>query len=133
MCDAEPLGGARLDTIKLLGATYDGLSAIHNICRGKIQLQQDRFYSFYETTYGPVDLKFLERFDNVRVKALDRNVRTRVLEGEILFEGTAGWSGKFKAWLSNDPRPVFVQAKLRVFLGSIKVTLESMEQDDSFP
>ncbi len=131
--DAEPSGEARLDTITLLGATYDGLSAIHNIRRGKIQLQQGRFYSFYETTYGPVDLRLLERFDDVRVKALGRDVRARLLEGEILFEGTAGWSGKFKAWLSNDPCPVFVQAKLRVFLGSIKITLESMEQDDSFP
>jgi hypothetical protein len=62
-------------------------------------------------------------------------LRTRRFEGFADWEGgtSQGLSGKFTGWISDDFAAVVVRAEMKVFLGSIKIELESWNREDWTP
>ena len=77
--------------------------------------------SFYKTTLnycGPVEL--------VEIDAFDSPIRTFKYEGNAEWDGkaTAGLSGEFTGWISDDDASVVISAEMKIILGSIDVELQ---------
>jgi len=47
-------------------------------------------------------------------------------QGLVNCRGIVGLSGIFQAWFSNPPKPYLLKAEAKIFLGSIKITLEEL-------
>lgn len=119
--------GELIDSIKMQGPTYDGLSALLLIPDGRINVKSNRFYSFFDGNYGPVELIYQDKSDQFSIPETPDKKDASLVKGKILFEGIAGWTGKFKAWVgTNHLDPVFFVAKLKILIGSITLTLESI-------
>lgn len=58
---------------------------------------------------------------------MGKDFNDRFVEGKILFKGVAGCSGRYEAWISNDNNALFLTAKVKIFLGSIKLELVSID------
>jgi len=115
------------DTIKLQETTYDGIAAIHYVRSNIMNPGKSIIYSLYEDNYGPVIINVTDRVERIRLKSLDKDFNARFVEGEILFKGVAGWSGRYEAWISNDENAFFLRANVKIFLGSIKLELVSVD------
>ena len=115
------------DTIKMQGPTYDGIAAIHYVRSIIMNPGKSIIYSLYEDNYGPVIINVTDRVERIRLKSLDKDFYARFVEGEILFKGVAGWSGRYEAWISNDENAFFLRANVKIFLGSIQLNLVSIE------
>jgi hypothetical protein len=72
------------------------------------------------------ELRFDGRTEEVEIDAIDRPVRTRHYTGHAEWSGgsTAGLSGDFAGWVSDDDAAVPILAELKVLLGSIRLELE---------
>jgi len=58
----------------------------------------------------------------------DAQIEAYELLGHAKFASTAGMSGKFRIWVSNDAKRIPVQIELNVFLGKIKMVLDQWHQ-----
>lgn len=75
---------------------------------------------------SPTQLMFDGATEYVEIDALDWPVRTRRYTGNAEWVGgtSAGLSGKFTGWMSDDEAAVMVRANMQILLGSINVELE---------
>jgi hypothetical protein len=61
----------------------------------------------------------------ISIDAYDRDIRTRKFSGRADWTGgTAGMSGDFSGWLSDDAAAVPIRAEMKIVLGSIDLELE---------
>jgi hypothetical protein len=77
-----------------------------------------RFYPTIIDYCGPAEF--------IDVDAYDKPISSFRYEGSAEWDGkaTAGLSGSYTGWLSNDISKVVLRAKMKIFLGSINVELE---------
>lgn len=115
------------DTIKVQGPTYDGVAAIHYVRSNIMNNGESIIYSLYGDNYGPVIVNIRDRVEKIHLKSLDKDFDARFVEGEILFKGPIGWSGRYETWISNDENAFFLRANVKISLGSIKLKLVSIE------
>ena len=75
---------------------------------------------------GSTDLDFTLGREYVEIDALSEPVRTRKYQGVIHGKGgtSAGLSGEFTGWVSDDDAAVPLKAEMKVLLGSILLELE---------
>ena len=76
---------------------------------------------FYKTI-----LNFCGPVEYIEIDEFDEPIRTFKYEGSAEWDGkaTAGLSGEFTGWLSDDSGSVVIRAELEIFLGSIDIELE---------
>jgi hypothetical protein len=76
---------------------------------------------------GPVEF--------IDVPAFSEAVRTRCYEGSANWQGgtSAGLSGKFSGWISDDQAAVTLKAEMAILLGSVVIELESYEREGWIP
>lgn len=77
--------------------------------------------NFYKTILnycGPVEF--------IEIDAFDKPIRAFKYEGNAEWDGkaTAGLSGEFTGWISDDEASVVINAEMKIFLGSIDVELQ---------
>lgn len=113
-----------IDTMKMPGMTYDGISAIYGVRTGNLSFEDD-IYSFYKRSSGKVDLKKSTKTYDFNVRRIDREFEAHRLEGKLHFEGIAGWTGKLKAWVNSTNPQFILAAHLKILVGSIKIRLET--------
>ncbi len=114
------------DTVKskkpyLIGTSliqYARIIADSGVIRNVPTLLGGKFYPTIINYCGPVE--------NIDIDAWSEPVRAFKYTGYADWKGeaTAGLSGKFTGWLSNDNAKVVVYAEMGIFLGSIDVELE---------
>ncbi len=77
-------------------------------------------------------LDFTGPIENVEIDAFDRPIRTRKYTGFADWKGgtSAGLSGEFTGWVSDDEAAIPLQAEMKVFLGSIRLELERWHRPD---
>jgi len=77
--------------------------------------------NLYNTT-----LNFCGPVEYIEIDEFDEPIRTFKYEGSAEWDGkaTAGLSGEFTGWLSDDSGSVVIRAELEIFLGSIDIELE---------
>ena len=81
------------------------------------------------------ELRFDGTTEDVEIDAVDRPVRTRYYTGHAEWTGgsTAGLSGDFTGWVSDDAAAVPIVAELKVLLGSIRLELEQWSRPGWVP
>jgi hypothetical protein len=84
---------------------------------------------------GNTILDFAGPIQQTEIDALERPVRTREYIGTALWSGTstAGLSGDFVGWISDDEASVIIKAELNILLGSITVELEKWKRPGWVP
>jgi len=80
-------------------------------------------------------LDFTGSVEWLEVAAFDLPVKTRKYEGTALWEGgtSAGLSGSFSGWLTEDSAAVTVRAEMEVLLGSVVIELEEYNRPGWIP
>lgn len=74
------------------------------------------------------DLNFTDEVKEIKVKALDRSVRARRVEGKAYWKAWAGVTGKFMWWFSDDKAAIPLKIYLKIFLGSVTLELEQLHR-----
>ena len=75
-----------------------------------------------------MDIHFLGDPEIVYFQPAKKKIRTYVVEGEFHLKGIAGVTGEYKGWFTYDDRRVPLGAKMKVFVGNVKVELERWEK-----
>jgi hypothetical protein len=80
-------------------------------------------------------LEFTGDIEYIEVDAWPEPVRTRKYIGFAEWEGgtSAGLSGQFEGWISDDDSSVLLRAEVAVFLGSLNIELESYHRKGWVP
>jgi len=80
-------------------------------------------------------LDFTGPVEWLEVEAFDQPVKTRRYDGFAFWEGgtSAGLSGAFSGWLTEDSAAVTVRAEMQVFMGSVVIELEEYNRPGWLP
>lgn len=80
-------------------------------------------------------LNFCGPIEYIEIDAVDIPIRTLLYEGIADWEGggSAGLSGDFTGWISDDSAAIPVRAEMEVFLGSVVVELEEWSRPGWIP
>jgi hypothetical protein len=80
-------------------------------------------------------LDFKDSLEYIEVSAIPSPVRTKYIEGFALWEGgtSAGMSGNFKVWISDDEAAIPIQAEVKILLGSLVIELEDYTREGWIP
>ena len=70
-------------------------------------------------------INFLNNRIPLDLDAFQQPIEAVELNGSTTIKGIAGFSGAYQGWFSTDGRAVPLQAKLKVFIGSVTVELEN--------
>lgn len=78
----------------------------------------------------PTDLTFTTEPEEIEVDAFPSPIRCRRVMGNANWVGTsfAGMKGPFEGWISDDSAGIPLKARVKIFLGSIVLELESIER-----
>jgi hypothetical protein len=109
--------------LQLPDKIYDGLGLIFFV-RSKAQPDsRDTVWSISEENMGRVVYKFDNKIELISMSAQDEKQPALHMSGRFLFKGIAGLSGGYEGWFSADERRIPLRAKLKIFLGSIRLEL----------
>lgn len=104
----------------------DGTGMIYYV-RSKAHIEKkDTLYSIYEAEIDKVLINFTGKQESVDLLN-DQEIDSFFIDGRLLIKGIAGVTGPYKGWFSADSQRVPLKAELKVFIGSVKVELESWE------
>ena len=113
------------NTLALQETTFDGISMIF-LTRNRIDsLSSEDVLGFVDANLGRVQLNFKGPGNPIEIEAVDREIPTYFISGEILMEGIAGVTGPYKGWFAKDNSRPPLRAELKVFIGNVVVELES--------
>jgi hypothetical protein len=80
-------------------------------------------------------LDFTGPLEEVEIGAFDQPIRTRKYTGFMDWQGgtSAGLSGEFTGWVSDDEAAVPIQAEMKVLIGSVHLELEKWHREGWIP
>lgn len=116
------------DTLALDGPGDSGPS-LHHITRLYAGMDARRQYPIYiSNERGDVEMTYTSRVEKVNNAAFGGNVDAFYSEGNANVKGPFGFSGAYKAWHSTNPCRTPLEAHVRVWVGKVKVKLQSYER-----
>jgi len=123
------------DTLKNIPLYVEGPSLFF-ISRALIQ--SEREYNIPTTIDGEIANTHLNFKKNIQIMDSDlfpHPIRTRRFDGNAEWEGgtSAGLSGIFSGWISDDSAAIPIIAEMKVLLGSIRLELEDIEHPNWTP
>jgi hypothetical protein len=86
-----------------------------------------------DTLPGITIINFTQKSEEIEIDAVDYPIKTTYLDGEALWDGIYGLSGKFKGWFSDDEASIPVRAEMNVYVGSVVIELVKWERGDWQP
>ena len=109
------------------GLLLDGISLLYyaGVNSHCVKTDTVQYMDSGETELAIIDFQGPQGF--VKIKALKEPVESCYLEGCIMGEGIAGLKGDFQGWFARDSQSPPLKAKLKVFIGSVILELESWE------
>jgi len=102
----------------------DGTSMIFYARNNAHRNHKDTLYSIYEAEVDKVVLNFTGKNEEITL-INNEKIPSHYVDGELLIKGIAGVTGPYSGWFSTDSQRVPLKAYLKVFIGSVKVELES--------
>ena len=128
-CSSREVGSGKLllaDTLVDVPPYVDGPSMFFYARWMSRSIQAVRVPKIADAKMGYIDFDFTLGREYVEIGALDQPVRTRKYKGVISGGGgtSAGLSGEFTGWVTDDEAAVPVRAEMKVILGSIHIELE---------
>lgn len=109
---------------------FDGLSLIFYMRNNLLCPKEEKLNIIANGDTWLLDLKIMEKAKKIRLKAIDKDFVTHEIRGEAHFTSTAGISGRFRAWFAADDKKTPLIAELKVFIGHVKLILESWKNLD---
>ncbi len=74
------------------------------------------------------NISFTNRIEYITNSFIKYPVKTVYLSGSLNFSGVYGLSGNFEGWFSNDTAKIPIKAKMKVFVGSVDISLKSWKR-----
>ena len=101
-------------------------------------IQNEKEYNIPTMIRGKIANTYLNFKKNIQIIESDlfsHPIRTRYFEGKAEWEGgtSAGLSGNFSGWLSDDSAAIPIISEMKVLLGTIKLELEHIERPNWKP
>jgi len=124
MTDVEDTTHTIYKELPLEGSIFDGTSMITYARAHCSTPHQDSLMMLYEAKLGKVAIKFHKKYKKITIKNKQK-LETIFLDGTLMLKGIAGVTGPFKGWFSRDHQHIPLMAELKVFVGSVKLKLES--------
>lgn len=135
VADARTRRPMVVDTVRQCGPYVEGPSLLfHTRAIGR-SLGEFNVPTCVNEKVSNTVLNFSGEIEEVEIDAVRNPVRTRYFTGYAEWTGasTAGVSGAFAGWLSDDEASVPIRAELQVILGSITLELESWRRPGWIP
>lgn len=86
-----------------------------------------------DTLPGMTVINFTQKTEDIEIDAVDYPIKTVYLDGEALWDGIYGLSGKFKGWFSDDEASIPIRAEMNVYVGSVLIELVKWDRGDWQP
>lgn len=126
LVDSETGKPLRADTLENVPEHVEGPSLFYYARWLSRSKQIVRVATFAGGERGFTELDFTLGREYLEIDAFDEPVRTRKYKGFIHGKGgtSAGLSGEFFGWVSDDDAAVPIQAEMKILLGSVRLELE---------
>ncbi len=112
-------------SIPLDSYVLDGISLIFYIRNNLLVPKAEQLNIIAGGEKWLLDLKISDKKRRVRMTSIDRDFDAYEIEGKAHFTSTAGITGKFRAYFADDAQKPPLIAELKVFIGHVKLILES--------
>jgi len=107
--------------------TQDGAAMIFYARANTEFTRTDTITSFFEAKKGKIVINFKGVSGQEKIDALESPLKTYYLDGVVRMKAIAGLTGPFQGWFAVDRQRPPLKAKLKVFIGSVNVELESWQ------
>jgi len=121
------------DTVPIQSQCQDGMSLFFYARQHCREHRQEHVPTFIENKQESTLIAFLDQREPAEIDAVDYPVDAVHFVGRADFVGVYGLTGGFEGWFSNDEARIPLVARMKVFLGSIKVQLKSWKHDSWQP
>lgn len=111
--------------ITFTGNLQDGTSLIYYARAHAGKREKHRVTYLADDGQDIILIDFKGKDGLIKVKPFPQKVPAYYLEGHVYNRGMAGLSGNFKGWFSADSRKLPLMAKMKVFIGSVVLKLET--------
>jgi hypothetical protein len=128
--ERKPTG---LDTITITNDCQDGLSLFFYARAHALQKMQANIPTFIDTNKVTTKINLKVKQEAEEIDAVDYEVDVNMLDGFADFVGVFGLTGAFEGKFSNDVASIPITARMKVFLGSIRVELKSWKRNGWMP
>jgi len=120
-------------TINIADNCQDGLSLFYYARQHSSEKKQTKIPTYIDTNEVTTNINFgIERLEE-DLDAVNYPVDVMKLDGIANFVGVFGLTGGFEGVFSNDAAGIPITARLKVFLGSVKVELKKWKRDNWIP
>ena len=104
---------------------FDGISLIFYSRKHISDSKTANVTAFFDDVLGRVELNYKGEGSPLEIDAISHKIPAYYVEGEFLMSGIAGVTGPFEGWFAKDSQRPPLLARLKVFVGNVKVELES--------
>ena len=111
--------------VPLDGKVYDGVSLIFYLRSVVHQEGNEELFAFVNGEKKRLSIEKRGQGKKMRVKPVHEPFQTYEINGKAHFTSIAGVNGKFRAWFAIDDQVPPLAAHFKVFLGEVKMSLES--------
>ncbi|MCK5076326.1 MAG: DUF3108 domain-containing protein, partial [Calditrichia bacterium] len=91
---------------------------------------KDTLDVIYEGRPGKLEINFTGKKEFVSIESSSEKLPSHYINGRAFFKAIAGFGGKYEGWFSTDSSHVPLKAKMKVFIGSVELELESWKKWD---
>jgi hypothetical protein len=84
---------------------------------------------FVNEKYVTTKINFYTDIQRVEIDAEDYDIACLRLDGRMDFISIYGLTGYFEGWFSNDEASIPIVAKMKVFLGNVKLELKQWKRE----
>jgi hypothetical protein len=107
----------------------DGLSLFFYAREYVRQNKSDQVPTYMDTLGLTTEINFKNAFEKKEIDAASYPLSVVYFDGKADFTGIFGLTGGFEGWFSNDDARIPITAKLKVFLGSVRVELTKWKRN----
>jgi hypothetical protein len=116
-------------TAKLWQQEQDGLSIFYYARMNLGKAQSVNMPCFVKEKYENTKINFYTGIQKADIDAVDYDIACLRLDGSMNFVSVYGLTGYFEGWFSNDEASVPIVAKMKVFLGNVKLELKEWKRE----
>ena len=128
MTDEKDPTNQIIDTTSFHGKLHDGTSLLYY---ARAHVHNTKMDTLRYMDDGKVELAIIDfqgPKGSVKIGSLEAPVPAYYLEGHVMGGGIAGLKGDFKGWFARDGQRPPLKAKMKVFVGSVTLELESWKR-----
>jgi hypothetical protein len=109
--------------------TQDGLSIFYFARMNLGPKKTEHVPCFVNEKYETTKINFYPNIEKAEIDAVDYDVSCLRLDGMMNFISIYGLTGYFEGWFSNDEASIPIVAKMKVFVGEVKLELKQWKRE----